>query len=149
MMFEDYYEANPSRGDFWYLLRWCLLVAFLVFLLFLALHAMGVIGTVATAPGRVINKTLDTDNILTTYEWFFDTNAQYESRLSQIKAHAVMLKEETDPKERTRLSVELAAMRQSCRDLATKYNANADKANKAVFKTQATPQSVAPNACEA
>jgi hypothetical protein len=140
---------NPTRSDFSSAIRWGLFAIVVGFLLYLALHAVGVIGTVASAPGRVVNKTLGTDNIITSYEWFFDTHAQYQARVSQVKAHAAILKAEPDSKERARLNIELGAMRQSCRDLATKYNANADKANKAIFKTDATPPSINTSTCEA
>jgi len=36
--------------------------------------------SVSTAPSRVINKTLQTDNILTNYEAFHDVNANYGTR---------------------------------------------------------------------
>jgi len=129
--------------------KWGLGILAVTTVLGLAGHALGVVGTALTAPGRVVNKTLQTDNIISSYEWFYDVNAQYQSRLGQIKGHRAIAKAETDPKERTRLSIELAAMQQSCRDLATRFNANSEKANKAIFKGSAVPQTLETSQCDA
>ena len=48
-----------------------------------------------------------------------------------------------------RESEELAAMQQSCRDLATRFNANSEKANKAIFKGNAVPQTLETSQCDA
>jgi len=139
---------DPTRADFVTTMKWGLFVLAAGFLLLGALHVLGVIGTAATAPGRVVNKTLGTDNIIASYEWFYDTNAQWDARRNQITAHAALVKQEADPKERSRLNVELAAMRQSCRDMATKYNANSAKANKSIFKSRGLPEAINLSDCE-
>jgi len=141
-------QNDPTRSDFMTVMKWGLFVLAAGFLLFGALHVLGVIGTAATAPGRVVNKTLGTDNIISSYEWFYDTNAQFDSRRGQIKAHITLTKAEQDPKERSRLNIELSAMRQSCRDMATKYNANSEKANKSIFKSRGLPETLQLNECE-
>ncbi|MEY4376119.1 MAG: hypothetical protein RJB26_669 [Pseudomonadota bacterium] len=140
---------DPTGADFMTVMKWGLFVLATGFLLFGALHVLGVIGTAATAPGRVVNKTLGADNIISSYEWFYDTNAQFDSRRGQIKAHAALARAEEDPKERARLNIELGAMRQSCRDMATKYNANSEKANKSIFKSRGLPETLQLNDCEA
>lgn len=104
--------------------------------------------TAVNSAGAVVEKTLNSDNVLNNYEWFFDTNAQYESRRGQITAHAGLVKVEQDQKERSRLNMELAAMRQSCRDMAAKYNANSEKANKSIFKSKGLPEALNINTCE-
>ena len=141
-------KDDPTRSDFVTVMKWSTLVIVAGFLLLAALHVLGVIGTAASAPGRVLNKTLGTDNIIASYEWFYDTNAQFDSRRGQIKAHAAMTKAEEDAKERSRLNIELGAMRQSCRDMVTKYNANSEKANKSVFKSNGLPEALQLNDCE-
>lgn len=103
---------------------------------------------VATAPGRVVNKTFETDNIITSYEWFYDTNAKYEARVAQVREYVEYLKAETDPKEKVRLRTDVAAVRASCRDLVTKYNANSEKANKSLFKSNNLPQTLSIQPCE-
>jgi len=108
-----------------------------------------VVNTAANSAKGVIDKTLDSNNVIHKYEWFHDVNAQRDSRLNQIKAHSGLLSDETDKKERSRLSMELAAMQQSCRDLSTQYNANSEKVNVSIFKGSSLPAILNINDCEA
>jgi hypothetical protein len=108
---------------------------------------LGVFGKALTAPSRVINKTLDTNNIIHNYEWFFDVNAAYTSRLGQIKTQKAWLSDSKGD-ETNRLRIELGAMQQTCRDLATKYNANSEKMNTSVFKGWSLPDSLSMSSCE-
>lgn len=112
------------------------------------LSAIGTFNTVATAPGRVINKTLQTDNIIFNYERFFDVNANYESRVSQIKEHKSLLAETSDSAEKTNLRIELSAMKQSCRELANGYNADSRKLNRGLFKDRNLPYELDVTVCE-
>jgi hypothetical protein len=109
---------------------------------------LGVFNTAATAPGRVINKTLETNNIVFNYERFFDVNANYESRVSQIKEHKALLAETTDPTEKTNLRIELSGMKQSCRELANGYNADSKKLNRGLFKDRNLPYELDVTVCE-
>lgn len=137
-------SSDPTRRDFFSVLKWGLLVIVSGVILLTVLQLAGVLST----PGRIISRTLSPDNVITSYEWFYDTNAQFVSRSNQIKAHSEMVKAESDPKERSRLNIELSAVRQSCRDLATKYNANSEKANKMLFRSGDLPQSLSISQCE-
>jgi len=103
--------------------------------------------TVVSAPSRVLNKTLETNNIIQTYEWFYDVSASYTSRLNQVNQYKTMLSTESDKGEKYRIRTELAAMQQTCRDLAAKYNANSEKMNKSVFKGWELPSSLSINEC--
>jgi hypothetical protein len=141
-------DPTPTRSDFWYFVKWGVFAIFVGGILYVVLAMTGMVGSVLTAPGRVVNKTLGTDNIIASYEWFYDVNAQYISRASQVRGHATLIVAETDPKERSRLSIEIAAMRQSCRDLVTKYNANSEKANKSLFKSRGLPETLEISTCE-
>lgn len=105
--------------------------------------------SVATAPSRVINKTLETDNIIQSYEWFHDANAQFKARVAQVQQFKGFNADPAnDAGERSRIRMEMAAIQQSCRDLANKYNANATKTNKAIFMGRDAPESLSPGACE-
>jgi len=115
----------------------------------LALHAAGVFTTVATAPGRIVNRTMSTVNIIQNYEWFYDANGQINARVGQIAAHAKLIAAETDKRERAQLNIELAGMQQSCRELVEKYNANSEKANHSIFKSNNLPDSFNPSICGA
>lgn len=106
------------------------------------------LGSVATAPGRVITKTLDTNNIISSYEFFHDANNQAKARVAQIAGHKAILKDTIDSAEKSRLRIELSAIQQGCRDLVGKYNANATKTNKSIFMGREAPESLNPAICE-
>lgn len=108
---------------------------------------LGVLSTAATAPAKVITKTLDTDNIIQSYEWFYDVNASYTARYAQVIQYKDFLSNETDKDERYRMRTELAAMQQTCRVLATKYNANSEKMNKSIFKGWELPATLSYSNC--
>ena len=100
---------------------------------------LGPIASIVTAPGRVVTQTMGTNNILNNYEMFFDLNAAYERRVGDIQGHASMVETAADQVERNRLNVELAGMRQTCRDLAVRYNAASKKLNVSLFKSNNLP----------
>jgi len=103
---------------------------------------------VASAPSRVINKTLGTNNIISSYEWYFDTNSAYTARIAQIQQFKGWIESESDPNEVRRLRVELGAMQQSCRELVSDYDANSEKLNKEFFKSKKLPINLDPMKCE-
>ena len=113
-----------------------------------AFAAYSTFSSAVTAPSRVINKTLQTDNIIFNYERFFDVNANFTSRVAQIKQYKEFLVTETDPSEKIRLRTEMAAMQQSCRELATKYNADSQKMNRSLFKDKDLPYTLNTTDCE-
>ena len=117
-------------------------------LLPIAFGAYSTFTSVATAPSRVVNKTLQTDNIIFNYERFFDVNANFTSRVAQVKQYKEFLATETDPSEKIRLRTEMAAMQQSCRELATKYNADSQKMNRSLFKDKDLPYTLNISECE-
>jgi len=103
---------------------------------------------ILTAPSRVVSKTLETNNIITSYEWFYDTNAAYEARLPQITQFNGFLKEELSSSEKSKTRVDLGAIQQSCRDLVSKYNANSQKMNKKIFKGWSLPYDLKISTCD-
>lgn len=122
------------------LFKWFIVAAAITTGLGIIVSVFGVFGTVATAPGKVLTKTLDTDNIIQSYEWFYDMDAAYKARFNQVMQYKQMYQTETDKDEKYRIRTELAAMQQTCRDLATKYNANSEKMNKSIFKGWSLPE---------
>jgi hypothetical protein len=118
----------------------------LVGLAALSVAACDVAGNVVSAPGRVANRTLETGNIIFNYEYFFDTNAAFQGRVAQVNQYREFFQTETDPAEKNRLRTEFAAVQQSCRELANKYNANATKINRGIFKD---PRGVLPTSLDA
>jgi type IV secretory pathway component VirB8 len=103
---------------------------------------------VPNAAVGVVEKTLDPNNIVHKYEWFFNTAGAINARVAQLKAHKVLVEGETDAKEKQRLRIELVGQQQSCRDMVQSYNMTASKANVSIFKTDATPVSFSPSICE-
>lgn len=123
-------------------------VAGILFVAVMILGAGGWAISLLSQPGRVVSKTFDADNIITNYEFFHDANNQAKARVGQIKAHKIIIADNTDASEKTRLRIELAAMQQSCRDLVGKYNANATKVNRSIFMGREAPSSLNPQTCE-
>lgn len=105
-------------------------------------------GVVATAPSRVINKTLETNNIVHSYEWFYDVNAGYNAKIGQISQYKSFYSDETDSAEKSRLRIDMAAIQQTCRSLTERYNANSQKMNKSIFKGWSLPETLNQNSCE-
>jgi hypothetical protein len=100
--------------------------------------------SIATAPLRsasgVVNRTLDADNVIRTYELFHDRYNGFESRKRQIAETQAILNGETDQREKQRLRIDLGAQRQSCRDIAAAYNSDATKTNRSIFKGREAPE---------
>lgn len=113
-----------------------------------AFGAYSTFSSVVTAPSRVVNKTLQTDNIIFNYERFFDMNANFQSRRAQYLQYKGFLITETDPAEKIRLRTEMAAVQQSCRELVTKYNADSQKMNRSLFKDKDLPYTLNISECE-
>lgn len=113
-----------------------------------AFAAYSTFSSVVTAPSRVVNKTLQTNNIIFNYERFFDMNANFTSRVAQIKQYKEFFDTETNSVEKINLRTEMAAMQQSCRELATKYNADSEKLNRSLFKDKDLPYTLNIAECE-
>lgn len=129
-------------------IKWGLAIAGVVAVVAIGGSVLSTLGSVATAPGRVISRTLETGNIISNYEWYHDAYGQYRSRIGQIADVRRQLEAAGDDRaERNRLNVDLGAIRQSCRDLATRYNANATKTNRSIFMGREAPESLNMEAC--
>jgi len=102
---------------------------------------------VVTLPTSLISKTADTTNVIHNYEWFHDVDAAIQAKKGQLSTHVSLLKD-ADAGERSRLNMEVAAIRQSCRDLVTKYNANSEKINRGIFKGTSLPELHNVNVCD-
>ncbi len=132
-----------SKQDYKDGASWVTYGAWIVGLIILAVFALSFI----FKPAALVGKTMETDNIIHKYEWFYDTSNAINSRVAQIKAHKALV-DGAQGSEKSRLQVEMAGMQQSCRDLVAQYNANASKVNVAIFKTDSTPSSFSLTVCE-
>ncbi len=142
-------EFNIENADFTIgkLFKWFIIISAIITALGLIGGIFGLFSTVVTAPGKVITKTLETNNIIQSYEWFYDVDAAYKARHNQVVQYKSFLISETDKDEKYRVRTELAAMQQTCRDLATKYNANSEKMNKSIFKGWELPKALSYQNC--
>lgn len=110
------------------------------------LGSMSTVISVISAPGRVIQETLKTGNIINNYEMFFDINAGYDRRVADIQSQRLMLEGATGA-ELNRLKIELTGLQQTCRDLVTRYNAASEKENRTLFKAANLPESLDITTC--
>lgn len=95
----------------------------------------------------VMTRTLDADNIITNYEWFYDASNNIMSRQKQISdTTAMMAVAKGDMLDR--LTIELMGQKQSCRDLVAEYNSNASKSNRSIFMANNLPNSFDLEVCE-
>lgn len=129
-------------------IRYALIVIFILFLAGILISWLSTASSVATAPSRVINKTLETNNIIHNYEWFYDVNASFTARANQVAQFKSLWQTEQDQEEKRHLRIEMAAMQQTCRQLAEQYNANSQKMNTSIFKGWSLPKSLNINTCE-
>ncbi len=119
-----------------------------IFMVVVSLFLMSLVVHYCNKAQQVVDKTLDANNVINTYEWFFDNKAAFDSRLAQIKSFKEMIKE-SKGEEKSKLKMELSAMQQSCRELANKYNGNSQKLNQKIFKDkEQLPSNLDSLACE-
>lgn len=144
--FETKLDKELSGMTTWKAIRWGVTILFVLAVLGVAARGLGLIGTVTGAATGVINRTLDPDNILATYEGFYDRWQAYVARLAQVKSYAVIVDSSTGAS-KTQAMVEREAMRQSCRELAARYNADSLKANRDIFKGREAPATLDEVAC--
>lgn len=120
------------------------------FVLLLVATFLGMVYSVISAPARVVNKTLQTDNIIFNYERFFDMKSQYDARVAQLKESERLLRSSSvSTDESNMILTELRGQRQSCRELANQYNNDAIKLNKSLFMDKNLPTSLDTRECEA
>lgn len=148
MSIEDKIETELNTMSWSKAFMWFVALCAIGLVMTLVSGVFSTVGTVATAPGRVISKTMQTDNIIQSYEWFYDINASYAAKTGQIRQFKKFYSSETDRKEKSRLRIEMAAIQQVCRNLTEKYNANSQKMNKSVFKGWTLPGVLNQSTCE-
>ena len=99
-------------------------------------------------PAALVSKATDTTKMLQNYEWFYEAANNFNARSKQVVQYKTMLAEETDKAEKSRLRVDLAAVQQSCRELAAKYEAQSGKIHVGYLKSNSLPESLNTKECE-
>lgn len=122
---------------------------------FVAFGALGIAGSylglftkAVTAPAAVASRTLDTDNIINNYNWFFRVNGNYDTYVGNIKNFKQLAANEPDVVERGRLRIELAGMQNICRDTVNQYNNRSVQLNASIFKDWRLPEQLYVGGCE-
>lgn len=147
--YESSFEQRPGRT----VLRVLLITMGIIIALSAIGWVFGIISLPFRAAGGVISRTLEPDNIISNYEWYYDTYNSFEARKGQIASHLSAMKAaKADGANITivdRYRVELEGMRQSCRDMAARYNANSSKINRVIFRGRQAPVELISSECEA
>lgn len=110
--------------------------------------------TVATAPSRVVNKTLGTDNIIQNYEWFKrqvqDVGAM-DQRLASQKTMLAKFEESAGPRsawtfedktEHSRLTAIVAGLEGQRASMVAEYNARTQMMNRDLFRSKDLPETL-------
>lgn len=123
-----------------------LIAAALVF--FMIAGAMGTAANVLSTPGRVINDTVRTENVINSYNGFYKLRSSFDTKISSIKSYLASTAGETDAGQLRIIQSNVFAMRTVCMDLANTYNNNAEKLTSSFFKDGRLPQQLDPTECE-
>lgn len=115
---------------------------------FTLLNVLGVPLNIVNQGARVINKTVDADNVIYNYEYFKqaceDIEAQNvkianaETELKNFEASAGVRSEWTfeDKNEHSRLTTNVTGTKNVQQEMVAKYDGRAKMANRAIFNTQ-------------
>jgi hypothetical protein len=120
---------------------------------FLLLGCLAIIGlgycsiamNVAMQPGRIVQKTLDADNVIYNYEWFRNQYADIQSwdqRVANKQAELTAFLDSAGPRDTWKtqdrtyfasLSSQVTGLNNQLISMKALYNANASKANRSIF----------------
>lgn len=114
----------------------------------LVLQAIGTAGQVASTPARVIERTVQTDNVIDSYNAFYTLKARYDARTQDIRNYTEVMAQETDPDQLRIQRLNIVAMKTACRDLVTRYNASSERLTSSWFRDQRLPQTLDMEGCE-
>jgi len=127
---------------------WSITIKVLVFVVTLTV-ILGVLGFVMNPfrqAARIVNKTMDADNVITNYEWFKQRHEDIGAIDSKIKSSDTVVSQfktdageradwhREDREEHARLSSVLLGLMQQRADLAAEYNARSRMVNRNIFK---------------
>lgn len=148
--YEDRFQEAPGRTTF----RVALIVMFIAF----GLSAVGWVWHLVTAPavqaGRIIDKTIDADNVIYNYEWFHREyndlqamtpkleNAQAELKGFEDSAGPRTAWTFEDKQEHARLSSIMLGLKNQRATIVADYNAHASMSNREIFIGRSLPDHV-------
>lgn len=94
---------------------------------------------ILSQPGRVLQRTLDADNMIYNYEWFKQQHADVLAIDRQIINTQNTLLDTRNVDEQTRLRSIIMGLQNKRASMVETYNARARMANRALFMTDSPP----------
>lgn len=101
---------------------------------------------------KIVDKTLDADNVLQNYEFFKQQYQDYKSLVSSIEMSTKQIEQyklqlpkdrvqwsEADKNELDRLNIVLLGQKQQLNNIISEYNAKSKMQNRSLFKTKELP----------
>ena len=147
---EDAVDKGPVSGG-WHVMK---IVAILLVLGIILFGTLGFVFGIFGQGARIVNKTLDADNVLYNYEWFKQQKEDIDTLAIKHKdavTAAATFKEEagprekwdrTDKEEHSRLNTIALGIKQQRDDAVSQYNAKSKMANRNIFKTNDLPDQI-------
>lgn len=138
----DKWESAAERGPG--SLMWKV-IGFVVFFS-IVIGGIGFVANPFRQGARIINKTIDADNVIYNYEWFklrHENIEAIDTKIKQADTAVVQFKEDAgerkdwhreDREEHSRLSAITLGLKQQRADMASEYNAKSRMANRSIFK---------------
>lgn len=120
--------------------------------IFIVLGGIFFVINIARQPGRVVEKTLDADNVLYNYEWFKQTYQDVvaiDVKITNAEQTLTTFTESAGPRtnwsfedkdEYGRLGSVILGLKNQRQDLVAMYNARSKMANRAIFKSSELPE---------
>jgi len=148
------YDSVPKFKILWKIGILIVILAVFGIVMKVVLFPLWFVGTVADSGKKIIEKTIDADNVINNYEWFKQTHENIiaidgkitnaEMDLSNFNAAAGPRKEWTfeDKNEFSRLMSVATGLRNHREDVKSKYNARSKMLNRKLFKDKNLPHQI-------
>lgn len=148
---DDYESFRGVRRN---LIKWAIWIVFACFAVGALASVLSLGMKVISTPGRVLSKTLDTDNVITNYEWFKqqfqDVQAQ-DAKIAAAKSALDQFRDAAGPRsgwqfddrqEFSRLSSVVLGLTSQRASMVAQYNARTKMLNRDVFRTSDLPAEI-------
>ena len=144
---KDKQEVRDEISNFWWLFRRFIIIA-------ITLSAIGWGIKILSQPSKIIENTVNADNVIYNYEWFHNTYEDIQATDVKIaNAEKAVKQFKTDAGERTnwdfsdkeeysRLNSVLLGLQNYRVSIVAKYNARSKMVNRKIFKGKTAPEKV-------
>lgn len=130
------YESGFERNPVWTTLKVGLWIIVIVSILSIVGCVISTVTNPLNQAARVVNKTIDADNMLNNYRWFHDASASLDLYPTKIQ-HAKELEtwaEAHAPERAMARQTELTGLEQTCLGLVGDYNSRAARLDSGFFR---------------